>query len=36
MFVEGEWIAVPDAAIQYRALLGDTGETEGDIGAACC
>jgi hypothetical protein len=29
MFVDGEWIAVPDAAIQYRALLGDTGETAG-------
>lgn len=33
MFVEGEWIAVPDATIQYRALPGDTGETDGDIGA---
>jgi hypothetical protein len=29
MFVEGEWIAVPNAAIQYRALPGDTGETDG-------
>jgi hypothetical protein len=29
MFVEGEWIAVPDSTIQYRALLGDTGETDG-------
>ena len=29
MFVEGEWIGVPDAAIQYRALPGDTGETDG-------
>jgi hypothetical protein len=29
MFVEGEWIAVPDATIQYRALSGDTGETDG-------
>ena len=29
MFVEGEWIAVPDFTIQYRALLGDTGETDG-------
>jgi hypothetical protein len=29
MFVEGEWIAVPDYTIQYRALLGDTGETDG-------
>jgi hypothetical protein len=29
MFVEGEWITVPDFTIQYRALLGDTGETDG-------
>ncbi|ANY82423.1 hypothetical protein BB934_29430 (plasmid) [Microvirga ossetica] len=29
MFVEGEWIAVQDHTIQYRALLGDTGETDG-------
>jgi len=29
MFVEGEWIAVPEFTIQYRALLGDTGETDG-------
>jgi hypothetical protein len=29
MFVDGEWIAVPDYAIQYRALSGDTGETDG-------
>jgi hypothetical protein len=29
MFVDGEWIAVPDYAIQYRALPGDTGETAG-------
>ena len=29
MFVEGEWIGVPNAVIQYRALLGDTGETDG-------
>jgi hypothetical protein len=29
MLVEGEWIAVPNGAIQYRALLGDTGETDG-------
>ena len=29
MFVEGEWIAVPDSTIQYRALPGDTGETDG-------
>ena len=33
MFVEGEWIWVPDHTIQYRALLGDTGETDGGIGA---
>ena len=33
MFVEGEWIWMPDHAIQYRALLGDTGETDGDTGA---
>lgn len=29
MFLEGEWIRVPDATIQYRALPGDTGETDG-------
>jgi hypothetical protein len=29
MFVNGDWIAVPDHAIQYRALPGDTGETAG-------
>ena len=29
MLVSGEWIAVPDYAIQYRALPGDTGETAG-------
>jgi hypothetical protein len=29
MFVEGEWIAVPNFTIQYRALFGDTGETDG-------
>jgi hypothetical protein len=33
MFVDGEWIVVPDFTIQYRALLGDTGETAGGIGA---
>jgi hypothetical protein len=27
MFVDGEWIVVPDYMIQYRALPGDTGET---------
>ena len=29
MLVNGDWIAVPDHAIQYRALPGDTGETAG-------
>ena len=29
MFVEGQWIWVPDHTIQYRALPGDTGETDG-------
>jgi hypothetical protein len=29
MFVDGEWIVVPDYMIQYRALPGDTGETAG-------
>jgi hypothetical protein len=29
MFVDGEWIVVPDYTIQYRALLGDMGETDG-------
>jgi hypothetical protein len=29
MFVEGRWIWVPDATIQYRTLPGDTGETDG-------
>ena len=29
MLVDGEWLAVPDDAIQYRALEGDTGETRG-------
>ena len=29
MFVEGKWIWVPDSTIQYRALPGDTGETDG-------
>ena len=29
MLVHGDWIAVPDHAIQYRALPGDTGETAG-------
>ena len=34
MLIDGDWIAVPDHAIQYRALPGDTGETYGGIGAA--
>ena len=29
MLVHGNWIAVPDHVIQYRALPGDTGETGG-------
>jgi hypothetical protein len=29
MLVDGEWIAVPEYTIQYRALPGDTGETAG-------
>jgi hypothetical protein len=29
MLVNGDWIAVPDRTIQYRALPGDTGETAG-------
>ena len=29
MLVNGKWIAVPDRAIQYRVLPGDTGETGG-------
>ena len=29
MLVNGDWIAVPDSAIQYRALPGDTDETAG-------
>ena len=29
MFVDQRWIDVPDERIQYRALLGDTGETGG-------
>ena len=29
MLVEGKWIWVPDHTIQYRALSGDTGETDG-------
>jgi hypothetical protein len=29
MLVDGRWIDVPDHAIQYRVLAGDTGETDG-------
>ena len=29
MFVDEHWIDVPNGAIQYRALPGDTGETAG-------
>jgi hypothetical protein len=29
MFVEGEWIAVPDYTLQHRTLPGDPGETAG-------
>ena len=29
MFLDGQWIEVPHSTIQYRALLGDTGETGG-------
>jgi hypothetical protein len=29
MFVQGRWIAIPQTAIQYRFLDGDTGETNG-------
>ena len=29
MLVDGQWVAVPDHKIQYRALPGDTGETGG-------
>ena len=29
MFVDGEWIRVPNNLIQYRSLEGDTGETRG-------
>ncbi|MBQ0820055.1 hypothetical protein KBI52_07485 [Microvirga sp. HBU67558] len=29
MLVEGQWIGVLDFTIQYRVLLGDTGETDG-------
>jgi len=29
MFVDRRWIDVPDERVQYRALLGDSGETGG-------
>jgi hypothetical protein len=29
MLVDGEWVEVPGYTIQYRALLGDQGETGG-------
>lgn len=29
MFVGGQWVEVPNHTIQYRALLGDSGETGG-------
>lgn len=29
MFVDGRWIDIPSDRIQYRALLGDTGESGG-------
>src|SRR5687768_11429477 len=29
MFIHGQWLAVPAEKIQYRVLLGDTGETYG-------
>ncbi|WP_162820635.1 hypothetical protein [Microvirga calopogonii] len=29
MFVDQQWINVPNERIQYRALLGDAGETYG-------
>jgi hypothetical protein len=29
MFVDGDWIDVPNYVIAYRALAGDTGETGG-------
>jgi len=29
MLISGQWIAVPNDTIQYRALDGDTGETAG-------
>lgn len=29
MFVDGRWIDIPSDRIQFRALLGDTGESGG-------
>lgn len=29
MLVDGQWINVPMKRVQYRALQGDTGETDG-------
>jgi len=29
MLVDGDWVEVPGYTIQYRALLGDKGETAG-------
>src|SRR5215208_2577789 len=29
MHVDEDWFDVPDGLIQYRSLLGDTGETDG-------
>ena len=29
MLVDGEWVRVPNHAIQYRSLEGDSGETRG-------
>ncbi|ANY83649.1 hypothetical protein BB934_35955 (plasmid) [Microvirga ossetica] len=31
MFVDQQWINVPNERIQYRALLGDAGETYGAL-----
>jgi hypothetical protein len=29
MYVDGDWLDVPDEMVQYRSLPGDTGETRG-------
>jgi hypothetical protein len=29
MFIDNEWVRVPNEIIQYRTLHGDTGETRG-------